>query len=162
LTDQTAPALSSGAVQFGTLDFARLSAKAVVDAGSRLYASGNKWSEEGSLMTYPMIGKRYYVEFPAMSFYLKFLSDTSLEFIVEKSPDLPKGSAHTVDIVIDHLRDELYLVSWQEKSGNTVVHLEDFREHRVHAFLTLKDLTFVRQSASLVEIPATSDQKQTG
>lgn len=51
-------------------------------------------------MTYPMIGKRYYVEFPTMSFYLHFLSDTWLEFIVEKSPDPPKGSAHTVDIAI--------------------------------------------------------------
>ena len=110
-------------------------------------------------MTYPMIGKRYYVEFPTMSFYLHFLSDTSLEFVVEKSPDLPKGSAHTVDIVIEYLRDELYLVSWQEKSGNTVVHLEDFREHRVHACLTFKNLTFVRQSASLVEVAAPSDQK---
>lgn len=66
-------------------------------------------------MSYPMIGKRYYVEFPTMSFYLHFLSDTSLEFVVEKSPDLPKGSAHSVDVVIEHLRDELYLVSWQEK-----------------------------------------------
>jgi len=108
-------------------------------------------------MNYPMIGKRYYVEFPTMSFYLHFVSDKTLEFIVEKSPDLPKGSAHTVDITVEQLRDELYLVSWQEKSGNTVVHLEDFREHRVHAFLTMKDLTFVKQSASLVEVTPPSD-----
>lgn len=39
-------------------------------------------------MTYPMIGKRYYVEFPTMSFYLRFVSDKKLEFMVEKSPDL--------------------------------------------------------------------------
>ena len=116
-------------------------------------------TDQKNNMIHPMIGKRYYVEFPAMSFYLNFLSDTSLEFIVGKSPDLPKGSAHTVDIVIEHLRDQLYLVSWQEKSGNTVVHLEDFREHQIHAFLTLKDMTFVRQSASLVEISVPSDQK---
>jgi len=103
-------------------------------------------------MTYPMIGRRYYVEFPAMSFYLNFISETRLEFIVRRSPDLPEGSSHTVDIVIEPLRDELYLVSWQERSGNTVVHLEDFRNHRVHAFLTMKDLTFVRQSANLVEV----------
>jgi hypothetical protein len=59
-----------------------------------------------------------------------------------------------VDISIERLRDELYLVSWQEKSGNTVVHLEDFKEHRVHAFLTMKDLTFIKQSAPLIEVPA--------
>jgi hypothetical protein len=52
------------------------------------------------------------------------------------------------------LRDELYLVSWQEKSGNTIVRLEDFQEHWVHAFLTFKNLTFVRQSGSLVEVAA--------
>lgn len=103
-------------------------------------------------MTYPMIGRRYYVEFPTMSFYLHFVSDQALEFVVEKSPDLPKGSAHTVDITVELLRDELYMVSWQEKSGNTVVHIEDFKEHRVHAFLTMKDLTFIRQSAPLIEV----------
>ena len=53
-----------------------------------------------------------------MSFFLRFVSDQSLEFIVEKSPDLPKGSAHTVDIAIEPLGDELYLVSWQEATGN--------------------------------------------
>jgi hypothetical protein len=103
-------------------------------------------------MTYPMIGKRYHVKFPTMSFFLHFISETALEFIVEDSPDLPKGSAHTVSIKIEALRDELYLVSWQEKSGNTVVHLEDFKEHHVHAFLTMKDLTFIRQSAPLIEV----------
>ncbi|MDB5556683.1 MAG: hypothetical protein JWL86_6667 [Rhizobium sp.] len=102
-------------------------------------------------MTYPMIGKRYYVEFPTMSFYLHFVSENSLEFIVEKSPDLPKGSSHTVDITVAPLRDELYMISWQEKSGNTVVHIEDFKEHRVHAFLTMKDLKFIKQSAALIE-----------
>lgn len=102
-------------------------------------------------MTYPMVGKRYYVEFPTMSFYLHFLSEKSLEFIVEKSPDLPKGSSHTVDITIEPLRDQLYMISCQEKSGNTVVHIEDFKEQRVHAFLTMKDLKFIKQSAALVE-----------
>ncbi len=103
-------------------------------------------------MKYPMVGKRYFVEFPTMSFYLHFLSDKALKFIVERSPDLPKGSAHTVQITIEPLRDELYLVSWQEQTGNTVVHLEDFKEHRVHAFLTMKNLSFIRQSAPLVEV----------
>jgi hypothetical protein len=102
-------------------------------------------------MTYPMVGRLYYVEFPTMSFYLNFVSEKSLEFMVEKSPDLPKGSSHTVDITIEPLRDELYMISWQEKSGNTVVHIEDFKEHRVHAFLTMKDLKFIKQSAALVE-----------
>lgn len=103
-------------------------------------------------MTYPMIGKRYFVEFPTMSFHLHFVSDKVLEFIVEHSPDLPKGSAHTVDVTIEPLRDELYLVSWQEQSGNTVVHLEDFKTHRVDAFLTMAGMKFVRQSAALVEV----------
>jgi len=58
-----------------------------------------------------------------------------------------------------HLCDELYLVSWQEKSGNTVVHLEDFREGRVHAFRTLENMTFVPQSVSMVETAAPPDQK---
>jgi hypothetical protein len=86
-----------------------------------------------------------------MSFVLHFISETKLEFMVEKSPDLPPGSSHTVDITIKPLRDELFLVSWQEASGNTVVHLEDFKTHEVHAFLTMKDLTFIKQTASMIE-----------
>ena len=104
------------------------------------------------MMSYPMIGKKYYDRFPTMSFYLSFISETELQFIVECSPDLPPGSSHTVNITIQPLRDGLYLVSWQETSGNTVVHVEDFKEHRVHAFLTMKDSRFVRQSAPLVEV----------
>ena len=103
-------------------------------------------------MSYPMIGKKYHVKFPTMPFYLSFISKTQLQFIVEQSPDLPLGSAHTVDISIQPLRDGLYLVSWQEMSGNTVVHVEDFNEHQVYAFLTMKDSRFVRQSALLVEV----------
>ena len=104
------------------------------------------------MMSYPMIGKKYYVKFPTMSFYLSFISETELQFIVECSPDLPPGSSHTVNITIQPLRDGLYLVSWQETSGNTVVHVEDFKEHRVHAFLSMKDARFIRQDAPLVEV----------
>ena len=112
-------------------------------------------------MTYPMIGKRYHVVFPTMSFYLHFVSDKVLEFIVEKSLDLPTGSAHTVDITNEHLRDELYLVAWQEENGNTVVHLKDFKEHRVHAFLTMNGMKFIRQNAPLIEVSASDVERST-
>lgn len=102
-------------------------------------------------MHYPMVGKKYIVRFPTMSFVLHFISETKLEFIVEKSPDLPPGSSHIVDITIQPLRDEIFLVSWQEASGNTVVHIEDFKNHEVHAFLTMKDLSFIKQTAPLIE-----------
>ena len=32
-----------------------------------------------------------------------------------------------------------------------VVHMEDFKEHWVHAFLTMKDMHFIRESAPLAE-----------
>ena len=103
-------------------------------------------------MTFPMVGKTYQVRFPSMAFNLNFISETRLRFVVESSPDLAPGSSHEVDIVIQPLRDGLYLVSWQEASGNTVVHLEDFNAHRVHAFLTMNDGRFIRQDAPLVEV----------
>lgn len=105
-------------------------------------------------MSLPMVGKTYQVRFPSMAFQLKFLSETRMRFIVESSPDLPPGSSHEVGIAIEPLRDGLYLVSWQEASGNTVVHLEDFDQHRVHAFLTMTDGRFIRQEAPLAEIAA--------
>jgi|BarGraIncu00222A_1022003.scaffolds.fasta_scaffold112392_2 hypothetical protein len=112
-------------------------------------------AQKGSTMSYPMIGKSYEVRFPTMAFVLTFLSDKRLRFTVQSSPDLPAGSSHEVDIVMQPLRDGLYLVSWQEASGNTVVHVEDFNEHRVHAFLTMKDGMFIRQDAPLVEVGST-------
>ncbi|WP_336629772.1 MULTISPECIES: MoaF-related domain-containing protein [unclassified Microbacterium] len=109
-----------------------------------------------------MIGRKYLVRFPTMSFVLDFISETKLEFIVESSPDLPPGSAHTVDISIRPLRDELYLVSWQEASGNTVVHIEDFKNHQVHAFLTMNDLSFITRTAPLIELDRTNGPRDGG
>jgi hypothetical protein len=103
-------------------------------------------------MPFPMIGKKYHVKFPSMSFFLDFLDETRLRFIVEKSPDLPPGSSHTVAITVEPLRDELYMVSWQEASGNTIVHIEDLKNHEVHAFLTMKNGLFIRQDAPLLEV----------
>ena len=101
-----------------------------------------------------MIGKTYHVRFPSMAFTLTFLGETRLRFTVESSPDRSSGSSYEVGIEIEPLRDELYLVSWQERSGNTVVHLEDFSAHQVHAFLSMTDGRFIRQSAPLVELPS--------
>ena len=63
------------------------------------------------------------------------------------------------DLVVLHLNSKLDA----QDRGRAVVDI--FRvengkiiEHWVHAFLTLKDLTFVRQSAALVEVAASLDQ----
>lgn len=109
-----------------------------------------------------MIGRKYHVAFPTMAFIVHFLSDTASNSSLSTAPDLPPGSAHAVEIVIAPLREQVYMVSWREASGNTVVQVEDFAEHRVHAFLTMRDGTFIRQSAPLVELtPSVTSREST-
>ncbi|MBF6612208.1 MAG: hypothetical protein IVW55_03685 [Chloroflexi bacterium] len=59
------------------------------------------------LWTYPMLGKKYYINFPTMAFYLSFTGKTKLEFVVKQTPDLYPGSSHTVGSNTQPLGDAL-------------------------------------------------------
>jgi hypothetical protein len=57
-------------------------------------------------MTFAMIGKRYYVEFPAMSFYLHFVTEKSLDLWLRKVRTFPR--VPRIQSTFELLRDELY------------------------------------------------------
>lgn len=52
------------------------------------------------------------------------------------------------------IAEGVYVISWQEANGATVVHIDDFAGGRSQAFFTAPDLSFHRMQGALVELDA--------
>ena len=91
----------------------------------------------GSTMpeTFPAIGHRYLVDFVAFRVELYFQSETSLTYTGINN-DGTRGKSETVSITIEPIRDQLFLVTWKESTGTTVVHLEDYRLNTIITNIT--------------------------
>ena len=90
---------------------------------------------------FPAIGHRYLVDFGTWRTELSFHTETSMTYTGIKS-DGSRGSSETVTIVVDPVRDMLFLVTWQEGDKTTVVHLEDYRENRIVTHITSPNGSF--------------------
>ena len=78
---------------------------------------------------FPGVGHRYFVDFKAFRVELDFASETSLTYYNLNASGKRVGQ-ETVTIAVEPVRDGLYLVTWTESDGTTVVHLEDYRMKR--------------------------------
>ncbi len=90
---------------------------------------------------FPGTGHRYLVDFKAFRVELYFESDFSLTYTGVK-PDGSHGRSETVAITIEPIRDQLFLVTWQESDKTTVVHLEDYKNNTIVTNITESDGTF--------------------
>ena len=95
---------------------------------------------------YP-VGLVFEVSFEAFSARLTTLPDQQLRFEILHGP---YAKSETVDIATTLIRPGLFLVSWVEAGGATVVHLEDFARGHLFSHATLPDGTFLRMHAPLV------------
>ncbi|CCD84936.1 Protein of unknown function [Bradyrhizobium sp. ORS 285] len=91
---------------------------------------------------FPAVGHKYLVDFRAASgrgfrVQLDFASEASLTYtgIDAQGHPIP-DSSETVDITVTPIRDLLFLVTWQEREGTTVVHLEDYRMNTIITNIT--------------------------
>jgi hypothetical protein len=91
--------------------------------------------------TFPGLGHRYLVDFGTWKTQLYFSSTTSLSY-TGVAADGSLGAPETVKIAIDPVRDQLFLVTWQESDKTTVVHLEDYKEYRIVTHITSPDGSF--------------------
>jgi hypothetical protein len=91
--------------------------------------------------TFPAIGHRYLVDFQAFRVELYFESDTSLTYTGIKR-DGSHGDSETVAITVEPIRDQLFLVTWQEADKTTVVHLEDYKQNTIITNITEPDMKF--------------------
>src|SRR6478752_270084 len=89
--------------------------------------------------TFPAVGHKYQVKFVAagggFTVQLVFHSLTSLTY-TQVRPNGTLGDSETVDINVEPIRDQLFLVTWQEGDGTTVVHLEDYKNLAIATHIT--------------------------
>jgi hypothetical protein len=91
--------------------------------------------------TFPGTGHRYLVDFEAFRVELYFESETSLTYTGIKA-DGSHGSSETVSFSVEPIRDDLFLVTWQEADKTTVVHLEDYAQDTIITNITGPDGSF--------------------
>lgn len=91
-------------------------------------------------------GKSYEVDFGGdLQFLLNFKSDKKMTFTSLKNAKI----SQTVDISVTELRPQLYLITWKEKDGTNVVHVEDFEKGRAYTNISMPDGSFYRKRGSL-------------
>ncbi|MDP1617564.1 nuclear transport factor 2 family protein [Phenylobacterium sp.] len=94
---------------------------------------------------YP-VGLSLRVAFDPFSARLTLISESRLRFEIE---DGPFARSETVDIQVTPIGDSLFLVSWQEQSGATVTHIQDFDREVIHSHATLPDGRFLRMTGPM-------------
>ena len=94
---------------------------------------------------YP-VGLQFDVEFEAFAVRLTTLPNSELRFRI---PEGPYARTETVKIVTTLLRPGVFIVSWVEASGATVVHVEDFAQGALYSHATLPDGAFLRMQAPI-------------
>lgn len=102
--------------------------------------------------SFPAVGRRYLVDFQAFRVELFFESITSLTY-TEIKPDGSRGSSETVTIVVEPIRDHLFLVTWQEADRTTVVHLEDYKNETIITCITGPNSDFSKFHGTISLIP---------
>ncbi|MEA1650959.1 hypothetical protein VPG91_09460 [Nitrospirillum amazonense] len=104
---------------------------------------------------FPAVGHRYLVTFSTFRVELHFTSITSLTYTGIRK-DGSRGPSETVAIRVEELRDDQFLVTWQEADKTTVVHVEDYARHTIVTNITNPDLTFFQDHGTFVQVRETA------
>lgn len=83
------------------------------------------------------VGHLYEIAFGADVFHLRFNSETSMTQIGISGPN--KGFDETESIMVTPIRPGVFMVTWQESSGTTVVQLHDFEDQTAYTNITIPD-----------------------
>jgi hypothetical protein len=67
---------------------------------------------------------------------LDFHSLTALTYTGVRPDGSLSGGSETVTITVEPIRDQLFLVTWKEEFGTTVVHLEDYKDNTIITNIT--------------------------
>ena len=101
--------------------------------------------------TFPAVGRRYLVTFPAFRAELHFGSASSLTWYLLNA-DGSKGRSERVDIRVQPVVELIFLVTWQEANKTTVVQVEDFARKAIFTNITRPDGTFLQSRGTFVEL----------
>ncbi|KQW49551.1 MULTISPECIES: hypothetical protein [unclassified Roseateles] len=94
---------------------------------------------------YP-IGLAFDVTFKEFSVRLTVLASDRLRFDIAEGPF---AKTEEVIVAVSLIRPGVFLVSWVEHSGATVVHVEDFSKGTLYSHATLPGGTFLRMEGAI-------------
>jgi hypothetical protein len=112
---------------------------------------------------FPAVGHKYLVDFATadgtrhFKVQLDFHSETSLTYTGVRADGSLSDNSETVEITVEPVRDMLFLVTWKEEFGTTVVHLEDYKNNRIITNITSptndpKKPSFTRLSGPMTQV----------
>lgn len=95
----------------------------------------------------PVAGNKFQVDFGGdFVFELDFHSTTKMTWGALKGED---RTLHHEDITMTEIRPNIYMIYWEEKSGNRIVHIEDFANGKVYTNMALPDGAFYNLNGPL-------------
>lgn len=100
---------------------------------------------------FPAAGHVYIVDFGAFVVELNFESDTKLTYTGIR-PDGSRGQSETVWITATYIRDNVFMVTWQEGDKTTVVHVEDYENNVIYTNITNPNNTFQKFKGTVRQI----------
>ncbi len=104
-----------------------------------------------------VIGNKFKADFGEFAFELNFENENQLTWRAFNNSSL--GAIETVKIQKTEIRPNVYMVTWKEKSGTTVTHLEDFEKQTVYTNITTPDHNFINLKGKLTLITNKMDNK---
>ena len=92
--------------------------------------------------SYPAIGRTYEVDYGGdLVFQMGVHSINSMTFLGIKGEF--KGFTEKVEISVTPIRPGVFIVAWQETNQTTVIHIEDFENGIIYAYITFPGNIFV-------------------
>jgi phenolic acid decarboxylase len=98
-------------------------------------------------------GRSFRVDYDGLSAHNLYSADGSrIRYAIVSGPYA--GAQGEAECQWQEIAEGVYVISWQEDDGATVVHVDDFANGRSQAFFTATDLSFYRMQGPLTEIDA--------
>jgi hypothetical protein len=99
-----------------------------------------------------IIGHKFLVDFGMAKAILNIQSEILLVFTITEQDKKNVNISESVTIKITQLRPLLYLLTWKEMSGNTIVQIQDHENRLVYMNWTQPGGEFINTTGSIREI----------
>jgi hypothetical protein len=83
--------------------------------------------------TMHIIGNKFLVDFGMAKAILDFQSPTSLTFTITEKEGMDVNIKETVGISLTQLRPQLFMATWKEASGTTVIQVQDYEQGIIYS-----------------------------
>ena len=99
--------------------------------------------------SYP-VGETWLFDIGVATIEHRFVGAGSLHYHIASGARA--GTKETVAAEVHLIRPDVFLVSWQEPDGVTVVHVEDYADNTFHSHATLADGSFMKVRGTMRRI----------